>query len=77
MKGLDKLIDNLVLPLATRIGSIASGALIAVGVSSEHAMTFGSGIAILAAVVPFMTWDLLLAFWRKQQVQKQALANGK
>lgn len=76
VKGLDKLIDNMVLPLATRIGSLASGAVVALGVSSDHAMTFGNGIAILAAVVPFMAYDLFAAYLRKKQVQKKAVANG-
>lgn len=76
MKGLDKLIDNIVLPLATRVGSMATGALVALGVANEHAVTFGGAVAVIAAVVPLMAWDLISAYVRKRQVQAKAVANG-
>lgn len=65
---LDLIKSNILGPLGTRLGSLATGALIGIGANATHANWVGTGIA--GAV--FIAADLGLAWLRKRRIQAQA-----
>lgn len=62
---------NILLPASTRLGSLATGALIGIGANATHADWVGTGIAgaLLISV------DLGLAYLRKQKIIESVLRN--
>lgn len=64
--------SNVVAPLATRLGTLATGGLIGLGANSTHADWVGTGIAGGF----FIVTDLGLAWLRKRSIQNKAMAEG-
>lgn len=64
--------SNIIAPLATRLGSLATGALVATGANTTHADWVGTGIAGAF----FIATDLGLAWLRKRSIQNKAMAEG-
>lgn len=58
------LIENLVKPAAVRIGTLVSGGLIGVAVSSEHADAIGLGVASVLLI----GCDFLLSWLRRRDI---------
>lgn len=69
---LDLLKSNVLAPLATRLGTLATGGLLGIGANATHADWVGTGIAggFLIAM------DLGLAWLRKRSIQNKAMAQG-
>lgn len=63
--------SNVLAPAATRLGSFASGGLMAVGANADHAQQVGLGIA--AAVL--IGLDLGLAYLRKRIIINKTFAD--
>lgn len=61
---------NVLLPLATRLGSITTGLLVGWGLNSVHSNWVGTGVAGLLLI----STDLLLAWMRKLAITNQAVA---
>lgn len=68
----DAIKNNVLLPASTRLGTLASGGLIAIGVETGHATTLGTAlpVAVLVGV------DLMLAWLRKRSIQRKTLAKA-
>lgn len=69
-------VENVLLPIGTRLGSLVSGALIYYGVQNDHAMNLGGLIQTGVVIGGLVAVDLVLAYVRKKQVQAKAVANG-
>lgn len=59
---------NVLLPATTRMGSLAAGGLVTLGMTQPHADAVGLG---LAALLGFGV-DLVLAWYRKRTIQHKA-----
>lgn len=62
--------NNVLGPLFTRLGTLATGALIGIGASTTHSEWVGTGIA--GAL--FIAADLGLAWLRKRRIQDKTFA---
>lgn len=68
-------VENVLLPIGTRLGSIVSGGLIYWGVQNDSAMNLGGVVQTGVVVLGLVGVDLVLALIRKRQVQAKAVAN--
>lgn len=66
---IEGIIQNVVRPLSTRIGTATSMALTGYGVAEGHASVLGSAATILLGI----GCDLVLAWFRKRSIQKKAV----
>lgn len=69
-------VENVLLPIGTRLGSLVSGALIYYGVQNDHAMNLAGVIQTGVVIGGLVAVDLVFAYVRKKQVQAKAVANG-
>lgn len=73
---IEGIIENVVRPMTTRIGTATSMALTGYGMAQGHASVLGTAATILLG----LGCDLMLAWFRKRSIQnkatEKALANG-
>lgn len=72
----EKTAENILLPIATRLGSAASGLLVGLGVSETHATNAGGLVQTGIIVVAFVAIDLVASYMRRKQVANKAVANA-
>lgn len=70
--GLKSVLENVVRPAFTRLGSLAAGGLIQYGIATEHA----NAIALGGVSLMLVGIDLMLAYVTKKVVQRQAVAKA-
>lgn len=68
----DAIKENVVKPTGTRIGSMVAGAVVYYGATEPTATAIGVGVT---AALTFGI-DLMLAWFRKRNIIKKAVANG-
>ncbi|QCS37225.1 hypothetical protein [Tortoise microvirus 71] len=64
--------DLLVKPMATRLGTMATGALIGLGANATHADWVGTGVAGALLIGA----DLMAAWLRKRSIERKAVAKA-
>lgn len=66
---MDPIMSNVLVPLFTRVGTLATGFLVGMGANTNHAEWVGLGVAGLGLIGV----DLGLAWLRKRSIQRKAV----
>lgn len=76
MSVLSKAIENIVLPIATRMGVATSGLLVGFGVATDHAASAATVVQTAVVVGALVAVDLVSSYMRRKQVAKQAVLDA-